>query len=71
MGLSSMAMDTNLPTSEEFLMSMSGPYRISISLTLIMIMDTTSLRLYQLQFLLLGYRHLFFQKQTTLIINIC
>ena len=64
-----MAMDTNLLTSEEFLMNMSGPFHISIFHTLIMIMDATSLALYQLQSMMLGYPHQFFQMQTTLIIK--
>ena len=70
MGRSSMATVTSSLTSEAFLMSTSGPFPITISLTPIMIMDTTCLPLCQVRSMLLGYPRLFFQKQTILIINL-
>ena len=72
MGPSSMATDTSSLTSAAFLMSTSGPFPITTSPTPIMTTDPTSLLLYQPRsmLLVLGYRRLFFQTQTILIINL-
>ena len=67
---SSMATDTSSLTSEASLMSMSGPFPITISLTPITIMVTTPLPLCQVRSMLLGCPRLFFQKQTILIISL-
>lgn len=72
MGPSSMATDTSSLTSAASPMNTSGPFPITTSPTPIMTTDHTSLLLYQPRsmLLVLGYRRLFFQTQTILIINL-